>query len=115
MSRTKRAESGQKKSGDRRLYSLQVLLSGGPVTEEFAERNPVVSRTIQIRGDQTLETLHDAIFEAFDREEEHLYEFQRGNRPHDPKAQRYVMPMEFDSSVPRLSSLFSRGPKYRYS
>jgi hypothetical protein len=53
----------------------------------------VIARTIQIRGDQTLQDLHYAIFEAFDREEQHMYEFQiGGKRPMDPKARRYVLP-----------------------
>jgi hypothetical protein len=50
------------------------------MTAEFAKRNKVISRTIQIRGDQTLEDLHHAIFAAFDREEEHMYEFQIGGQ-----------------------------------
>jgi len=79
--------------GGQRIYELEVSLFSGPVTEEFAEANPVVSRTIQIRGDQTLARLHDAIFDAFDREEEHMYEFQvGGKRPMDRKAKRYVLP-----------------------
>ena len=63
-----------------------------PVTEKFAKKNPEISRTIQIRGDQTLEDLHHAIFDAFDRGEEHMYEFQFGKRPMDPKGPRYVLP-----------------------
>jgi len=58
----------------------------------FAKKNPVVSRTIQIRGDQTLEDLHHAIFDAFGRWEEHMYEFQFGKGPMDPKGRRYVLP-----------------------
>lgn len=61
------------------------------MTAEFAEKNEVVCRTIEIRADQTLADLHYAIFYAFDREEEHLYEFQIGGKgPMDPDAQRYV-------------------------
>lgn len=79
--------------GGQRIYELEVSLFSGPVTEEFAEANPTVSRTIQIRGDQTLARLHEAIFDAFDREEEHMYEFQvGGKRPMDRKAKRYVLP-----------------------
>jgi hypothetical protein len=78
--------------GDDRLYTLEVFLIGGPVSEKFAKKNPVVSRTIQIRGDQTLEDLHYALFAAFDRWEEHMYEFQFGKGPMDPKAPRYVLP-----------------------
>ena len=81
--------------GDVGLYTLEVFLIGGPVTEKFARKNRVVSRTIKIRGDQTLEDLHHAIFEAFGRWEEHTYEFQFGKGPMDPKAPRYVLPGAF--------------------
>ena len=76
----------------KRLYTLEVFIIGGPVTEKFAKQNPVISRTIQICGDQTLEDLHHAIFDAFDRFDDHMYEFQFGKGPMDPKAPRYVLP-----------------------
>ena len=80
--------------GSQRVYGFEVSILSGPVTEDFAKANPVVSRTIQIRGDQTLAKLHEAIFDAFDRDDEHMYEFQvGGKRPMDPKARRYVLPM----------------------
>jgi hypothetical protein len=82
------AEEGR--SGPTRLYTLQVFLIGGPVPEKFAGKE--TSRKIQIRGDQTLEALHRAIFKAFDRWDEHFYEFQFGKGPHDPKGKRYVLP-----------------------
>ncbi len=73
------------------LYTLEVFLASGPMSEEFIEKNPVVSRTIQIKGNQTFEDLHDAIFDAYDREDEHMYEFQIGGKgPQDPNAKRYV-------------------------
>jgi hypothetical protein len=75
-----------------RLYTLEVFLLSGPITEKFARKNPVVSRTIQMRGDQTLADLHHALFDAFGRWEEHLYEFQFGKGPMDPKGPRYVLP-----------------------
>jgi hypothetical protein len=78
---------------------LSVFLIGGPTTEEFAKENPTVSRTIQMRGDQTLFDLHCVIFDAFDREEEHMYEFQVGGKgPMDPKARRYVIPMGMEDT-----------------
>jgi hypothetical protein len=80
------------------LYTLVVLLLAGPVTEKFTKKNPVVLRTIQIRGDQTLEDMHHAIFDAFGRWEEHLYEFQFGKGPMDPNAPKYVLPYAFDTS-----------------
>src|SRR4051794_31101215 len=49
--------------GQVRLYTLEVFIISGPITEKFAKKNPVVSRTIQIRSDQTLEDLHHAIFD----------------------------------------------------
>ena len=78
------------------IYVLEVFLTGGNVTETFIKQNPVISRTIEIRADQTLETLHQAIFAAFDREEEHMYEFQiGGNGPYDPQSKRYGLSMPF--------------------
>ena len=82
-----------------KLYTLDVFITSGPITEEFAKKNKVIFRTIEIRGDQTLEDLHNEIFDAFDREEEHLYEFQIGGKGHmDRKAKRYVLPMELEDS-----------------
>ena len=72
------------------VYTLEVFLFDGPVTKEFVKKNPVVCRTIQIKGNQTLEDLHHVIFDAFDREDEHMYEFQVGGKgPMDRKAKRY--------------------------
>jgi hypothetical protein len=79
-----------------RLYTLEVFIIGGPIIEKFAKRNPVISRTIKIQGDQTLEDLHYAIFDAFDRWEQHMYEFQFGKGPNDPKGKRYVLPGAFE-------------------
>ena len=87
------------------LYTLEVFIIGGPITEKFAKRNPVISRTIKIRGDQTLEDLHYAIFDAFDRWEQHMYEFQFGKGPNDPKGKRYVLPGAFEGRVGRKTSL----------
>ncbi len=78
------------------LYTLDVCIVDGPVTEKFIQKNPLISRTIAIKGDQTLADLHGIIFKAFDREEEHMYEFQVGGAgPHDPAAKRYGLPMAF--------------------
>lgn len=72
------------------LYVLEVAIIDGPITEAFARKNPCIIRTIEIRGNHTLADLHRAIFKAFNREEEHLYEFQlKGIGPNDPKAKRY--------------------------
>lgn len=77
------------------VYTLEVVIASGPVSERFARENPVIARTIEMRGDQTLAQLHRAIFAAFDRKDEHMYEFQVGGRgPMDPQARRYVLPVE---------------------
>lgn len=86
-------------TGNAQLYTLEVILLRGPITEKFARKNPVVSRTIQVRGDQTLEDLHNAIFDAFDRWEEHMYEFQFGKGPMDPKGSRYVRTSPFEMDI----------------
>ena len=89
--------------GGVRLYTLEVFLLSGPIAETFAKKNPVVSRTIQIRGDQTLEDLHRAIFDAFGRSDEHMYEFQFGKGPMDPKAPRYVLPGAFEADMSEVT------------
>ena len=93
---SERPSSGRKKrtpvpeSPPTNLYVLMVYLMGGPVSEKFA--NKEISRVIEIRGDQTLQQLHEAIFQAYDRWDEHLYEFQFGRRPFDPEGPNYGIP-----------------------
>ncbi len=84
-------------TGAVRIYTLQVFLIGGPLPEKFAGK--AISRLIQIRGDQTLEHLHGAIFQAYNRFDEHFYEFQFGKGPNDPKGKRYVLPEMFAEGV----------------
>ena len=69
------------------LYVMLVFLRGGNISETFTYKE--VSRVIEIRGDQSLEQLHQAIFKAYDRWDEHLYEFQLGKRPFDPNGPNY--------------------------
>ncbi len=81
------------------IYTFEVYIISGPMSDEFVEENEVILRRIEIRGNQTLENLHFAIFEAFNREEEHLYEYQiGGNGPNDPNAARYSTPDPFENS-----------------
>ncbi len=94
-----------KKAAGPRVYELVAFIIGGPMTDEFIDANPEVSRTILIRGNQTLEDLHETIFDALGRFDEHMYEFQIGGKgPMDPDARRYVLPMDaeddFDSPKP---------------
>ena len=79
------------------LFTLKVTITDGLMTEEFVARNPVVSRTIEIRADQTLNQLHRTIFEAVGRWDDcHLHEFHFGSRPRDRHAERYVLPFIHD-------------------
>lgn len=96
--RLAKTPAGEARTRSPRLYTLEVFIINGPISEKFLKRNREISRTIQIRGDQTLEALHHAIFDAFDRWDEHMYEFQFGKGPNDPKGQRYVLPHAFDRS-----------------
>ena len=72
------------------LYVVSVYLVNGPVSKKFA--NKEISRVIEIRGDQTLEQLHQAIFKAYDRWDNHLYQFQFGKRPFDRDGPNYGAP-----------------------
>ncbi len=69
------------------LYVLSVSLTSGPIAKKYTKAP--ITRVIEIRGDQTLEGLHYAIFKAYDRWDDHLYEFQLGKRPFDPKGPNY--------------------------
>lgn len=69
------------------LYCFRVFLAGGPMSTKFQSK--VISRDIEIRGDQTLADLHESIFEAYDRFDAHMYQFQFGKGPHDPAGPNY--------------------------
>ena len=91
----KRKTTAKPQPRAKQSFTLEVSIVSGPMSESFVRKHNVISRTIGIRGDQTLADLHRAIFDAFDREEEHLYEFQiGGRRPMDPKARRYGLAMD---------------------
>lgn len=71
-----------------RVYTLRVYLTRGPYGKEAVGRE--IYRTIQIRGDQTLEDLHYAIFCSFDRLEEQCYEYSFGKNPSVRSGPRYA-------------------------
>jgi hypothetical protein len=54
-----------KKTKDAKVFVFKVALKGARS----------IWRRIAIRSDQTLDDLHEAIFDAFDRYDEHLYSF----------------------------------------
>jgi hypothetical protein len=74
----------------RSLYILDVTLFSSPLLESPMQDDSPIKRVIEIRGDQMLSDLHQAIFQAFDREDDKPYEFQlKGRSPNDPNAYRY--------------------------
>ena len=93
-------QTGEVAASPDALYGLEVFLFNGPMSEAFIAENPQVSRSIEIKGDNTLEDLHKILFKAFEREEEHMYEFQvGGSRPNDPNARRYGLKQTFTGSL----------------
>ena len=89
LPKSQKPKSVIERAGDA-LYILEVDLVEGPVTESFVKKNPRIMRIILIKGEQSLQDLHQILFEAFDREEEHMYEFAVGGTgPDDPDCQRY--------------------------
>ncbi|MEO1591624.1 MAG: hypothetical protein AAFU71_10065 [Cyanobacteria bacterium J06632_22] len=75
-----------------RIYVMDVYIVDGPIEPEFLHAHPMISRRIEILEHRTLADLHQAIFQAFDRRAEHLYEFQIGGKgPHDPKNRVYSL------------------------
>jgi hypothetical protein len=90
------AKKGSRASPRRvRLYSLKVSLGNGP----GLARDPPASRTLLVRGDQTLEELHRGIAAAFGRGEDVSYEFELDAGPLHPEGKRYVLPGEFQVSL----------------
>ena len=63
-----------------RLYTLDVFIISGLLRNKFTKKTSGISRTIEIKGNQTLEQIHDITFQAFDREKEHLYMTVSGGR-----------------------------------
>jgi hypothetical protein len=78
------------------IYTLEITLIDGYMTDEFIAANPVVSRTIEIGYSQSLNRLHQAIFNAFDRWDDcHLAELNLGTGVDDRDGRRYVLPFIF--------------------
>lgn len=64
-----------------------------------------IFRAIALRGDQTLEDLHEAIFAAFNRYDEHLYSFYfpkapTGRATAGPIPREYTAPQLFEGLDP---------------
>lgn len=98
--------AARKATTSSRIYTLDVQLVDGPFFEEPPEQD--ISRQIAMRGHQTLHDLHRAIFDAFERWEEHLYEFNLGAGPAD-RSQIYFFTggweADDDSGDPQATTL----------
>jgi hypothetical protein len=56
------------------VFRFHVRLISGPVAPSYVKKHPdAPSRVIDIRGSQSLDMLHQAIFRAFDRYDPHMY------------------------------------------
>ncbi len=77
------------------IYQFKVAL-------EYDKRT---YRNIEILGNQTLKIFHDIIFNAFDRDEEHLYSFFITKKAIKSKQKRYSSP-EYRGFIDDFSSEF---------
>jgi hypothetical protein len=102
------------------------------VVKVCLKNNKRIWRRIAIRGDQTLDDLHEAIFDAFDRDDEHLYSFyflNPGERGRDRMkgAKEYTHPFNAkkskgmlgfplpDASQAKIAALpLAKGSKFEY-
>jgi hypothetical protein len=82
-----------------RIYTLEVHLLGAAPAGHPAGNGPDAAAVIQVRGDQLLADLHQALAETFDHGEEQTYEFHLGKQPLDPAGPRYLLPAAFEVSV----------------
>ena len=93
-----------------RIYQFKVSL----------KETPRIWRIIEIKGTQMLSSLHKAIFNAFDRFDEHLYSFFMSNIPYDRDSE-YMLPdphdyrWETDATRIRINTLrLEPGQKFLY-
>ena len=68
----------------------------------------ILVRTIALRGDQTLEDLHEALRLAFGWADPHLYAFWPGSRWWDPERVSYRSPYELEDGEPDEHALSAR-------
>lgn len=73
------------------LYVLDCYIAAGPVSKEFQGRR--IARVIEFRADNTLDDVHEALHEAFGRQEDRPYEFNiGGTRRFCPNNKNYGFP-----------------------
>jgi len=72
---TKKIIPFSKKKNELKVYTFKVYLG-----RKRLKRPRTPWRLVEIRGNQTLADLHEVIFNAFDRFDEHLYSFYIGDK-----------------------------------
>lgn len=73
------------------LYILDSYIASGPIREEFEGKR--ISRVIEIRADNTLADMHEAMCKAYERHEDRPYEFNLGGtRRFCPNNKNYGLP-----------------------
>ena len=82
-----------------RIYTFKVSLKDAPR----------IWRKIEVRGDQTLHQLHKAIFNAFERFEEHLYAFFLSNKPWDSSTEYGLPDPESEARSAKRTKIDSLG------
>ena len=81
---------------------MKPMVSGNQYTFRVSlKRRKSIWRTMVLRGDQTLDDLHETIFAAFDRDDEHLYAFYFPNAtarrsPRGAPFKEYAAPHGFE-------------------
>ena len=81
------------------IYTFKVSL----------KESPRVWRKIEIKGTQTLHHLHQAIFKAYERYDEHLYAFFLSNRKWDSSSEYGLPDPESDAKNSRKATIDSLG------
>ena len=83
-------------------FAIQAILA--PYGPFVPSGLPIVSRTIAVRGDQTLEQLHEALRLAFGWADPHMYAFWMGGKWWDRDTTCYQTPFELDPDDDRIRS-----------
>ena len=108
-----REASRANQSQDVELYTLEVFLLSRRVSESWPRRTRKSPRRRPDRGDQTLEDLHHALFDAFDRSDEHMYEFQFGKGP--MQIRQFFLPDAFEVSWEEPTGRWGSPDQHRFT
>lgn len=90
----------------RKVYVLKVELTSMFVREKkFKWDKKGIWRIIEIRGDQTLYSLHLKIQEAFDWDNDHMYSFYMNRKIYDPAFEYSGNPLGESDNDPEIRDL----------